>query len=669
MDSPASCSEQLLFLLLMFACFIVSSSLQSFDAPDAGAAANWPPPRFSFSFNFSNESSYDTHDLRFEGDATRHGKLIDLTYDSSMGNMKASQGRMSYAHAVPFYDNTTGEVACFSTRFTFKILYDNDTANNRGDGMAFFLSGYPSRLPVSSGGANLGLVSGKPLSANGADQFVAVEFDTFSNRKWDPNTFDHIGIDIGSIESVNTTSLPRFTLNGSMTATIRFHNTTRKLVASLQFDDHPSTHPVEVSTALPNTSSIRYWLPPEVAVGFSASTGRAIELHQMLAWSFNSTLAPAPPKGHDKKAEVIGGASVALVLSLLVVWFILSYWKLKSRRRAFEKQGTGGPRRFEYRDLVSATNNFSTELGEGAFGKVYRGSLKNLGCEVAVKILNESRLGGGKDFFAEINTISEAKHRNLVKLVGWCRQNSWSIVDFLCWCRQNKSDKLCLVYELVPNGTLEEHLYNRDHVLPWATRYKIVIDIGYALVYLHEECHPCILHRDIKPSNILLDNDFNAKLGDFGLSRIVEHGKSKVLTIPIGTEGYLDPQCKKPVGMVEFRPSSDVYSFGIVLLEIVACKTGMVREQVWQWYMYNSLLQAADDRLEGNFDSSQMERVIILGLWCSFSDDTKRPTIRQAMDVLQHGKPLPDLISLDTSSAPTELDAGIDQEAPWSADS
>lgn len=173
-------------------------------------------------------------------------------------------------------------------------------------------------------------------------------------------------------------------------------------------------------------------------------------------------------------------------------------------------------------------------------------------------------------------------------------------------------------------------------------------DIGAALVYLHDECHPYILHRDIKPSNILLDNDFNAKLADFGLSRIANQDNATMLTFAVGTERYLDPQCRK-VGKVKFNRRSDVYSFGFVLLDI-ACGEGISREQVWDQYRSeNTIVQAADDKLNGDFDGRQMERVIVLGLWCSLHDSTKRPTARQAMDVLERDEPLPDLNLLSTS--------------------
>ncbi|CAL4979729.1 unnamed protein product [Urochloa decumbens] len=382
--------------------------------------------------------------------------------------------------------------------------------------------------------------------------------------------------------------------------------------------------------------------------------------------------------GHNNTKVILIGAigALAMVLLVLVAWFILSYWKWTNRHRGFEKQGKQEPTRFEYHDLEAATDHFSEErkLGEGFFGVVYKGYLKKLRCEVAVKKIRDKShalLGpNNRDFYAELNAITSVKHKNLVKLVGWCRGNSWNFVEFMCWCWKNESNKLFLVYELVPKGSLHDHLHNEE-ILPWETRYRIVKDITCALLYLHHECDPVILHRDIKPSNILLDDNFNAKLADFGLSRVVDpdSDSSKILTIPIGTEGYLDPQLRKKVGVVEFSRSSDVYSFGIVLLDI-ACKKGMVREQVWQQYTNGSLMQTADDKLKGEFQRNEMETVIMLGLWCSYPDDSKkRPSMGQVMAVLEHGKPLPDLNSLDSTSASTLQETCIDPKAPSSAGS
>ncbi|EAY92908.1 hypothetical protein OsI_14712 [Oryza sativa Indica Group] len=345
-------------------------------------------------------------------------------------------------------------------------------------------------------------------------------------------------------------------------------------------------------------------------------------------------------------------------------------------QNVFEK-GTNGFRRFEYSDLAAATGHFSNsrKLGQGAFGVVYRGFLKRLGREVAVKkIVSKSSEGssqknkesneGHKDFFAEVSTISEARHKNLVRFYGWCcRGHSWNILHLMCCCfRTKKNKELFLVYELVKNGNLYDYLYKSEaeEVLSWQTRYEIAKDIGSGLLYLHHECNPYILHRDIKPGNVLLDENFSAKLADFGLSRVANPDNGTVQTTAIGTEGYLDPLCMRD-GKVRINRSSDVYSFGIVLLEIVCA--GRHRVQIWDLYRSGGdVVAAADSRLaiddNGADERRQMERVIILGLWCTASEAQQRPTMLQAMDVLERDAQLPDLnlvVNSTLASAETKM--------------
>jgi hypothetical protein len=195
---------------------------------------------------------------------------------------------MSYNHPVTFYDNSTGEVASFVTTFTFAVnILPNTT--QRGDGMTFFLSGYPSTLPPGSSGSVFGLRNWTNTSPSGEDRFVAIEFDPFNNGQWDSISNDHIGIDLNSLTSISSTRLPIYSLNGTMTATITFDNATRILEAILNFDYNSSLAPASVKTQLP--AQLDALLPPVVSVGFSAGTGGYSELHQIHSWSFNSTMA------------------------------------------------------------------------------------------------------------------------------------------------------------------------------------------------------------------------------------------------------------------------------------------------------------------------------------------------------------------------------------------
>ncbi|KAM0889011.1 hypothetical protein ACQ4PT_027985 [Festuca glaucescens] len=607
------------------------------------AAATSPPP--SFSFDFSNTSKDQLGDLRFEGDAALNGNLVDLTCnDDSLFCV----GRMSYNHPVAFYDNNTGEVASFVTTFTFAVKILPNTTQ-RGDGMTFFLSGYPSRLPPGSSGSVFGLRNWTNNIPSGEDRFVAIEFDPFNNGQWDSISNDHIGIDLNSLTSVSSTRLPIYSLNGTMTATITFDNATRILEATLNFDYNSSLAQASVKTQLPD--QLDALLPPMVSVGFSAGTGGYSELHQIHSWSFNSTMAATDTptrdnrfhpnqgevfgiKGRQGQNLVIGGLVILVLAMLLAIWSTFSWCRLKRIRNSFGKDSR--LKRYEYSDLYIATDRFSEkkEIGKGGFGVVYSGSLKKK--DVAVKkILKDSR-GEFKDFLAELGSIDGTGHVNLVRLEGWC----CSINNYMFWCFGRQHVELFVVYELVPNGTLHQHLYEKSEVLSWEMRFKIVKGLCNALHYLHHQCSQYILHRDIKPGNILLDSEFNAKLGDFGLSRVAEHNNvtSVQTEAAAGTMRYMDPQSMTD-GQANLRRSSDVYSFGIVLLEIAHGKynPGLVRH-LHRNRPYTFVEDVADEKLAGQFDRVQMERVIVLGLRCSEEVASKRPSLdAAAMQFLESG--------------------------------
>jgi serine/threonine protein kinase len=369
---------------------------------------------------------------------------------------------------------------------------------------------------------------------------------------------------------------------------------------------------------------------------------------------------PSPPSPSVSTGLVAGLSAAAGVLILLG----LSAWLLCRRRRKrarqmmeweleqgdfigdeqemqdeFEK-GTG-PKRFRYGELAEATDNFSDrrKLGEGGFGSVYRGFLKEMNLHVAIKRVSKGSKQGRKEYASEVSIISRIRHRNLVQLIGWCHGGG----------------ELLLVYELMPNGSLDTHLYGSAGdgaaPLPWPLRHEIVLGLGSALLYLHQDWEQCVLHRDIKPSNVMLDASFHAKLGDFGLARLVDHGRRSHTTVIAGTMGYMDPEC-----MVTGQASaeSDVYSFGVVLLEISCGRRPMVPRRgeeddvvvhivqwVWELYGRGSILDAADARLKGEFDASEMEIVMVVGLWCAHPDRSLRPSIRQAVNVLRRETPPP----------------------------
>ncbi|KAJ1406987.1 Serine/threonine-protein kinase, active site [Sesbania bispinosa] len=299
------------------------------------------------------------------------------------------------------------------------------------------------------------------------------------------------------------------------------------------------------------------------------------------------------------------------------------------------ERGTG-PKRFTYRELSNATNSFAEtgKLGEGGFGGVYKGFLGNPNHEIAVKRISKGSKQGKKEYISEVRIISRLRHRNLVQLIGWCHEQG----------------ELLLVYEYMPNGSLDSHLFGNGVMLTWIVRYKVALGLASALLYLHEEWEQCVVHRDIKSSNVMLDANFNAKLGDFGLARLVDHELGSQTTVLAGTMGYLAPEC---VTTGKSSKESDVYSFGVVALEItcgrrpveVKQEPGKVRLVEWVWDLYGKgkLAEAADERLSLEFDEKQMECLMVVGLWCCHPDHTMRPSIRQVINVLNFEAPLPSL--------------------------
>ncbi|MCL7034165.1 hypothetical protein MKW94_028626, partial [Papaver nudicaule] len=207
---------------------------------------------------------------------------------------------------------------------------------------------------------------------------------------------------------------------------------------------------------------------------------------------------------------------------------------------------------FTYEDLLIATNNFSDPnlLGTGGFGAVHRGVLPN-GTEVAVKSLKAGSIQGDREFQTEVEMISRVHHQHVVSLVGYCKSG-----------RQRM-----LVYEFVPNSTLEFHLHgNGRPTMEWSTRLRSALGAAKGLAYLHEDCHPKIIHRDIKASNILVDFNFDAQVADFGLARFASDTNTHVSTRVLGTLGYLAPDYASSGRLSD---KSDVFSFGVILLELI----------------------------------------------------------------------------------------------------
>ncbi|KAM6578563.1 hypothetical protein CsatB_030400 [Cannabis sativa] len=285
---------------------------------------------------------------------------------------------------------------------------------------------------------------------------------------------------------------------------------------------------------------------------------------------------------------------------------------------------------FTLRDLELATNRFSKEniLGEGGYGVVYRGYLIN-GTPVAVKKILNNVGQAEKEFRVEVEAIGHVRHKNLVRLLGYCVEGIHRM----------------LVYEYVNNGNLEQWLHGamRQHgYLTWEARIKVLLGTAKALAYLHEAIEPKVVHRDIKSSNILIDDDFNAKVSDFGLAKLLGAGKSHVTTRVMGTFGYVAPEYAN-TGLLNEK--SDVYSFGVVLLEAITGRdpvdygrpTNEVNLVDWLKLMVGSRRseEVVDPNIEVRPSTRALKRALLTALRCVDPDSEKRPKMGQVVRMLE----------------------------------
>ncbi|XP_039169200.1 L-type lectin-domain containing receptor kinase IX.1-like [Eucalyptus grandis] len=300
-----------------------------------------------------------------------------------------------------------------------------------------------------------------------------------------------------------------------------------------------------------------------------------------------------------------------------------------------------------YRSEVS-TPETERDFGRRKFRDCVRRNMEVTGARVAVKILKSGSDRGIKDYIAEVKSLSQLRHRNLVALIGCC----------------HKKDKFALVYEFMSQGSLGDHLFKDRPLLPWEKRYNIALGLGSAVHYLQKGGNQCMIHRDIKSNNIMLNENFEAKLGDFSTARPVDRTRGPEATEAVETIGYMAPEY---VQKGEASKESDVFSFGVVLLEIVCWKCVLdseLRERglnlvQWVWEHYGSpslagrgqfslrwrkkFLEVVDTGLCKDFDKKQAEALLIVGLWCTHPIAASRPTIEEAMDVLNFKKKPPKL--------------------------
>ncbi|KAM3403144.1 hypothetical protein ACQJBY_006731 [Aegilops geniculata] len=540
--------------------------------------------------------------------------------------------------------------ASFSTRFTFRIT----PSPSYGDGIAFVLTSSRTFLGASNG--FLGLFPSASASDDGepADVYtVAVELDTHRDAALRDPDGNHVALDAGSIFSVASAS-PGVDLKAGVpiTAWIEYRAPRRRLRAWLSYSSRrPDKAALSVDVDLSGL------LLTYMYAGFSASNGEGAALHVVERWTFRTFGSPntshasaspipsPPPKDqasvksplqlpkahqqHNRLYTVLGGSlMVVLVVILSIIWI------------RHPKRGTSGKPAVLFDDknlcgtlsmevVRAATKDFGSEnvIGIAASGAIVFEGVLQSGSRVAVKRFQDM-WPCSKAFRSELRAMLDCPHHpNLLPLFGWCSCEHY----------------LVLVYEFMPNGNLDSALHTKGGVtLPWEARFGAVLGVASALTFLHDECEHHILHFDVKSSNVLLDADFNARLGDFGLARVVSHDGVPLATQPAGTLGYLAPEYVHS-GVTSAR--SDVYSFGVLALEVATGrrpteKGTAVVDWVWSLWGRRRLVDAADQRLQGRFVPEEMRRVLLVGLCCVHPDWRKRPGMQSVVRMLDGSVPM-----------------------------
>ncbi|KAG6541834.1 hypothetical protein Mapa_016850 [Marchantia paleacea] len=575
-------------------------------------------------------------------------------------------------------------ITSFRSVIQFYAFDQTRTGKGQGEGMTFMIVPTAEGQANSSGGY-LGLLNGAPRSPGQASSFAA-EIDTRQQFEFSDPAYHHVGVDITSLQSIAYKSLshddaaatlPTIDPGTLYSAWMSWDSSAglaeinleeaAKNGASPEFDSNSEQSLLKHSISILDSVNF-YYNGPDMYVGFSSSTGEgATNSFRITFWMFEyleENASPGEPHRRTKAWLVVAIIICSTFVALFLLCVCIGLWRRRylhevrrsassacskdnnSSGRLSLKELEGldyGPRRFHYKELSAATKGFSSKevLGKGGFGCVYKGVLRGKGMEVAVKRISETSKQGAREFVAEVKIIGRLRHKNLVQLLGWCFERA----------------ELLLVYEYMPNGSLDQALFSDKEaapVLSWEQRVKIIAGMATALQYLHEDWEQRVVHRDVKSSNVMLDAGLNARLGDFGLARLYAHSQAPQSTATAGTLGYLAPEL---LHSSKATDKSDVFSFGVVALETasgrrpltLSVEIGVQSEIIvlvdWVWNLYkiDRLLDAADPRLAGRFNDTHMKMVLQLGLLCCHPDPTARPSMRQVLQILAFEAPLPPL--------------------------
>lgn len=571
----------------------------------------------------------------------------------------------------------------FSTSFVFAIVPEYPQAASMG--MAFVMT--PRKhLPLDIQAEPYLGVFDSITNGSSTNHIVAVEFSDIMNSR--------VAIHVNGQVPLNARKAAYYDPKTSKFTNLSIFTGERMQVwidyDSREMDFHVAIAPVPtdmdriaipsrpfLSTKINLTDAI---FNKDMYVGFSASAGMAATAHYILGWSFETNSTTAPPlrlsnlpklpkpinPNNSNRLTLLLPIAVPLIAALLLLLFaaLVVLGVRRTRKYAEELEDWEkeyGPHRFCYKDLYRATGGFKDEklLGAGGFGKVYRGVLPKSKDEIAVKKISHDSKQGMREFVAEIASMGRLRHRNLVQLLGYCRRKG----------------ELLLVYEFMPNGSLDKLLFEQDAdkyvygdsgdsssslwasskagVLNWSKRFRIIKGVASGLLYLHQGWDQLVVHRDVKASNVLLDAELNARLGDFGLARLYDHGTNPQTTHLVGTVGYMAPEF---IRQGKATTATDVFAFGVFLLEI-ACgrrpiehKKSKTSDEIitFDWVLKNwskqALLSSMDENIVGGeYATEEVNLVLKLGLLCCHSMENARPNMKQVVQLLDGDILLPDL--------------------------
>ncbi|KNA20182.1 hypothetical protein SOVF_054980 [Spinacia oleracea] len=556
----------------------------------------------------------------------------------------------------------------FSTTFVFAIYRELDLPHS-GHEIAFVISpsmDFSHAVPAEYIGLFNASNNGSP-----ANHIFAVELDTVQNPLFGDIDDNHVGIDVNSLNSVSAASAMYFSEKDSMNKSLQL-TSGKPMQVWVDYDAvnmlvnvklAPIGKPKPNHSLLSTHIDLSKVIKNPVYIGFSSSTGLSANRNYILGWSWNqsgqaqsldpSKLPSLPRLVYPRKKLSFSVVAPVVVLFVFFVGIFLGAYVITRRKRYEELhevwESEYSANRFLYKDLYRATKGFKeTEvLGWGGFGKVYKGALPHSNIQVAVKRISHDSKQGLREFVAEIASMRRLRHRNLVQLLGYCQRKG----------------ELLLVYDYMPNGSLDKFLFSDEKPnISWRQRIRIIKHVAFALLYLHEEWEQVVLHRDVKASNVLLDANMNARLGDFGLSRLYDHDTGPRTTRVVGTIGYIAPELS-----ITGKPSTstDIFSFGMFMLEVVCGRRpisldSLEEENLVDWVFHcwenGKILKTTDPKLEGSYISEEMEVILRLGLMCCHTNPQERPNMRQVIQNLDNSNCRSSEESYDTESrVPTTL--------------